>query len=138
MKKRLVDLKRKEDQPEVYDNLLSETSSRNALIDALGLPNSLKMTNKEDEEYDKNLPMMMALGSMGSIKKVDGKSLVDLLKDTPKSPFGRVLDISPPKPEGFGKVIQKDIQEEIPKLMDDGARDDVFTAIKKLLQSKGK
>lgn len=125
--KSLLDKKRQEDQPDVYNALPSENEGmRNKLVDVLGLPDTLKMTNKDEEQLRENLPMQMGMAGMGTIGKADQAA----------QGFGKVL-MQAPAAKGLGKVImQPTLEEQMGNTTSQNP--EFFNKIKELLSKQGK
>lgn len=125
--KSLLDKKRQEDQPDVYNDLPAENNTRNQMIEAMGLPDTLKQTNQEEEEWRANLPMSMGMGSMGTVGKVG----------TEAQGLGKVLMQEAPAAKQFGKVIMKpSMQEQMADITSQSP--EFFSKIQELLNKQGK
>lgn len=125
-------------QSDMFNQEPSKKAPRNMIIDALGLPPEYKMTNQEDQEWKDHFAENAVMGSIGGVGK-GAKSLAQMLAETPAGPFGRVIDRSPAVKEGFGKVLKKGMEAVEPvveAVKKAEPRDDVYTAIKKLLEMK--
>lgn len=84
---------------------------RNGLIELAGLPNEWKQTRKDYAEWQKNLPMSVGMGTMGTIGNVGKKTAADLLKNAAASDeyarFGKIL-MQEAAPQNLGKVMIKE------------------------------
>lgn len=130
-KKLPVDRKRLDDMPD----LPSKENAYNSIMNMLGMSGPRKTITEQDAENDQFNEALPSLASVGGVNNVGKKTLAQLLQDTPKSAFGRVLNPTPAIEEGFGKIIKKGMEEAAPKV-EEVANDDLFTAMKKLLKAK--
>lgn len=89
-----------------YLNQYSPQAPRNGLIELMGLPENWKMTRKDLAEYEKNLPMQMGMGTMGTLKPTGQFGKV-LMQEAPAANLGKVI-MKEAAPENLGKVIMKE------------------------------
>lgn len=80
---------------------LSQNAPRNALIDALGLPESLKQTVADEKEFAQNFGQLAAEGTFVALPAM--KKVADIAVDSPK--FDKILELLKRKPAG--KILRE-------------------------------
>jgi hypothetical protein len=85
------------------DETTYASNPRNAVVELLGLPESLKMTKADDKRYWANLPEQMGTSSIGSVKNIaDDKTAVTAVSDIVK----KFMDETPAPPPRKVEYLQ--------------------------------